>query len=211
MTARGAIQRDIDDPWAREVLRQVGVSLPRVVVAAATPTRLVLMRATYVGDDFVMIGGAVGGPKSTVSGGPARDLPVALGDLLSALGEAASVPDRPTFGAHSVAVPDALIIAEDIRAGAADRLAVALDIAELSAPPTWLHDLAHGVSASYLVLLLGPDGPQVGIHLVGLPCGWGHLRERDGELVMVPADPETVRADLARIAVHAGSPLEHEG
>lgn len=178
---------------------------PQLCAISASPTRVVAMTACYDGDAFVMAGGLVGGPTVTCVTGPACELPEQLGELLTALSEATSVPLSPRFGAVPVPVPDALVLAEDVRAGAADDLIDALRVAELDAVPLWLSDLAHGVSATFLVLVTDATGTRLGTHLVGLPTGWGHLDDIDGELTMRPMDYADILAELDEIGLIAAS------
>ena len=196
------------DAYAAEaamVRALLAASDPQLCAIAATPTRVVAMTAGYDEDFFVMAGGLVGGSTLTCITGPACALPDQLGELLVALSEAASVPLSPEFSEQPVPVPDALVIAEDVRAGAADELAAALHLAELGSLPVWLKDLAHGVSATFLVLVTDMSGTRVGTHLVGLPSGWGHLSDRDGDLSMMPVSFEDIREELELIGLGAAA------
>lgn len=190
---------------ATTLLAMLDTATPRLHVIAATPTRLVSALATYQGDDFVMARGAVGGDAVACLVGPAAALPSEIGRLLTALSEAASVPLKPQFADIPVPVPDALVLAEDIRVGAFDDLSTALRVAHLNNVPCWLNDLAHGVSATFLVLVSGPQGTGVGTHLIGLPSGWGHLVDLDGELAMRPKDADQLLAELDEVALFAAS------
>lgn len=188
---------------ATSLLAMLDTSIPLFHVLAATPTRIVNMRATFQGDEFVMGGGTVGGNTLTCLVGPAAALPGEVGRLLQALSEAASVPLTPRFGEIPVLVPDAIVLAEDVRTGAFEDLATALRVAHLDGVPSWLGDLAHGVSATFLVLATGQQGTRIGTHLVGLPSGWGHLDDLGGELSMRPKDFDQILAKLDEVALTA--------
>ncbi|MBO1754764.1 hypothetical protein [Allobranchiibius sp. CTAmp26] len=202
LTARGE-----DAP---RVIGFLAAGVPQVRVVAATQTRVVSMNATYDGDEFVMAGGTIGGDTVTAMTGPAWQLPQELARLLAVLGEASSVPAVPRFATRSVAVPDALVLAEDIRAGGIDDLLTALRVAHLDRVPAWLSDLAHGVSAAFLVLVSDERSTRLGTHLVGLPSGWGHLQGTDDELSMRPVDLSEIRAELAEICLTAAALVKPE-
>lgn len=199
-----------DTPEAKLLRARLGSAHPRLSAIAATPTRVVAMTAGYDADSFVMAGGLVGGPTLTCITGPACVLPEELGELLLALGEAASIPVSPRFTERRVPVPDALVLAEDVRAGAADDLAAALRIADLDLVPLWLNDLAHGVSATFLVLVTDQVSTRVGTHLVGLPSGWGHLHDRDGDLSMAPVAFDEIARELEAVGLGAASLVQDD-
>lgn len=196
-----AVDLEAGSDEAATLLAELDMSVPVLHVVTATPTRIVTMRATYQGDDFVMAGGAVGGDTVTCLVGPAAALPGEIARLLQALGEAASVPLTPRFGAVHVLVPDALVLAQDVRAGALDDLTTALRVAALDTVPTWLADLAHGVSATFLTFVTGPSDTRMGTHLVGLPSGWGQLDDTDGRLSVGPKDFDQIQAELNEVTL----------
>ncbi len=200
-----AIDIDAHGTDAMMLRALLGASEPQLCAIAATPTRVVAMTVGYDADCFVMAGGLVGSSTLTCITGPACALPEQLGELVLALSEAASVPLSPEFGEQPVPVPDALVIAEDVRAGAADDLAAALHIAELDRVPPWLKDLAHGVSAAFVVLVTNENGTRVGTHLLGLPSGWGHLEEHDGQLAITPLPFTDVLTELEDIGLLTAS------
>lgn len=190
---------------AATVLAMLDTSDPRLHIVAATPTRILTMRATYQGDHFVMAGGTVGADTTSCMIGPADALSDAIGQLLLSLSEATSVPLTPRFFDQPVFVPDALVLAEDVRAGATADLATALGVARLDSVPTWLDDLARGVSATFLLLVGGSQVPRIGTHLVGLPSGWGHLGDRDGALSMRPMNFDQLLAEVDDVTLLAAS------
>lgn len=190
---------------AATVFAMLDTSDPRLHIVAATPTRILTMRGTYQGDDFVMAGGTVGAETTSCIIGPADELPGAIAQLLLSLSEAASVPLTPRFFDQPVFVPDALVLAEYVRTGAFADLATALGVARLDRVPTWLDDLARGVSATFLVVVGGSQIPRIGTHLVGLPSGWGHLGDRDGALSMRPMNLDQLLAEVDDIALLAAS------
>lgn len=200
-----AVDVDTCGADATTLRARLAASEPQLYAIAVTPTRVVAMTAGYDADSFVMAGGLVGGSTLTCITGPACALPEQLGELVVALSEATSVPLSPQFSERPVPLPDALVIAEDVRAGAADDLTAALRVAELDRVPLWLQDLAHGVSATFLVLVTDGSGTRVGTHLVGLPSGWGHLRDRDGDLSMSPIHFDDIRAELEAVGLRAAS------
>ena len=203
MVTVDAVELSADGEDASRVIGFLTAGVPQVRVVAATQARVVTMNATYDGDDFVMAGGAIGGDLVTATIGPARGLPRELAAMLAALGRATSVPATPLFAARSVPVPDALVLGEDIRAGRVDDVLAALRVAHLDHVPAWLNDLAHGVSAAFLVLVSDDGGTRLGVHLVGLPSGWGHLEATDGELSMRPVDLREIDAALDEICLSA--------
>lgn len=183
----------------------LAAGVPQVRVIAATRTRVVTLNATYDGDDFVMAGGAIGSATVIAMIGPACELPEELATMLTALGAATSVPATPRFAARPVPVPDALVLADDIWAGGDDDVLAALRAAHLDHVPTWLSDLAHGVSAAFLVLVSDEDGTRLGTHVVGVPSGWGHLEETADGLSMQPLDLGEIRAELQDICLTAAA------
>lgn len=200
-----AVDIDAHGADSRMLRALLAASDPQLCAIAVTCTRVVAMTAGYDADSFVMAGGLAGGSTLTCITGPACALPEQLVELIVALSDAASVPLSPQFGEQPVPVPDALVIAEDVRAGAADDLVAALHIAHLDRVPLWLKDLAHGVSAAFLVLVTDACGTRVGTHLVGLPSGWGRLHDRDGDLSMTPASFEDIRDELEAVGLGAAS------
>lgn len=194
-----------DSDEARTLLQLLRANVPQISVVAATATRVVTFEVAYFDDDFVMVGGLVHSNEIICVRGPAGELPGQLSTLLEALGEAASVPLSPLFGERPVPVPDALVLAEDVRVGAADDLVAALRVAEFDAVPPWLSGLADGITATFLVLVTDTRGTRTGMHLVGLPGGWGHLDEVNGGLSMMPMDLDDVLAELDEIGLLAAS------
>lgn len=200
-----AVDLAVGGQQATTLLDMLDSSTPRLHVVTATSTRIVSMRATYQGDAFVMAGGVVGGDTVSALVGPAAALPGEIGQLLQTLSEATSVPLSPRFNNLPVLVPDALVLADDVRAGAFDDLGVALRVAGLGTIPTWLGDLAHGVSATFLILVSDLHETRLGTHLIGLPCGWGRLRDVDGKLSMQPMDHDQILTEVEDVTLVAAS------
>ena len=190
---------------AARVLGFLAAAVPQVRVIAATRTRVVTMNAIYDGDDFVMAGGTVGADTITAMFGSASELPEELIAVVTALGQATSVPAVPRFVAGAVPVPDALVLAHHLRAGGIDDVLAALRTARLDQVPAWLHDLAHGVSATFLVIVSDEGRARLASHLIGLPSGWGHLQDVDDVLSMRPATPSEISTELHDICLRAAS------
>ncbi|UIJ35243.1 hypothetical protein [Allobranchiibius sp. GilTou73] len=190
---------------AARVIAFLGSAVPQVRVIAATQTRAITMNAAYDGDDFVMAGGVIGGETVTAMIGPAHELPEELSAMLAALGRATSVPSTPRFVGRPVPVPDALVLVDDVRTGGVEGVLDALRSARLDRVPPWLGDLAHGVSAAFLVLVSDEDRTRLGVHLVGLPCGWGHLQETHDGLSMRPAGLIEVGTQLRDVCLAAAA------
>lgn len=199
------VQLSAPSDEAQKLQAMLAVTYPRIEIVAATPTRVVSFQAVYQDDDFVLAGGAVGGPVVTCGTGPAAGLPGAIGQLLQALSAATSIPLTPRFGQAPVLVPDALVLAEDVRAGALDDLVTALRVAHLDRVPTWLSDMAHGVCGTFLVLVTDAQTTRIGLHLVGLPSGWGVLNDTGGALSMTPRQFGDVLVELNEVCLIAAS------